>query len=145
MLGDLPADAGVVENILGRVLDTFQKRVNSLLRNSLARTFAENASFAQQMAAEPSALLLGKPVAFYVGKPTDTTDAFHKAIQQTGFGTGEEVAQVAVLSQLAQVWTMALKLFYVVTSSIGRQDSTIMAGVLTMKHMFTNGIALHVA
>lgn len=95
--------AGVVENIVGRVLDAFQMRINSLLGNSLSRTFAENASLAQQMAAEPAALLLHSPVAFFLGKPTDTIDAFQKAVQQTGFGTGEEAAQVAVLMQLAQV------------------------------------------
>ena len=85
------------------MLDSFQTRVNSLLGSSLARSFAENASLAQQMAAEPAALLLETPLAFFVGKATDTPDAFLKAVQQAGFASGDEAAQVAVLSQLAQV------------------------------------------
>lgn len=103
-------DAGVVENILGRVLDAFQMRMNSLLRDSLAKGFAESATLAQQMAAEPAALLLETPLAFFVGKATDTPDAFLKAVQQAGFGTGDEAAQVAVLSQLAQVYLLTLNM-----------------------------------
>ena len=101
--------AGVVENILGRVLDAFQTRMNRLQGHSLAKGFAENASLAQQMATEPAALLLENPLAFFVGKPADTTDAFLKAVQQAGFGTGDEASQAAVLGQLAQVGVAACR------------------------------------
>lgn len=95
--------AGVVENILGRVLDAFQARINSLLGNSLSRGFAENASLALQMAAEPAALLLHDPIAFFVGKASETPDAFQKALAQAGgLGSGDEAAQTAILAQFSQ-------------------------------------------
>jgi hypothetical protein len=94
---------GVVENILGRVLDAFQARMGSLLGYALSKGFAENPAMALQMAAEPAAVLAGEPVAFFVGKATETTDSFVKAVMQSGLGSGDESTEAIVLMQLAQV------------------------------------------
>ena len=101
-------DAGVVENILGRVLDAFQVRMGSLLGSSLSKGLAENAALALQMAAEPAALLATYPQAFYVGKANETMEGFVKAVTQAGFGGGDDTSETAVLAQLAQVcWLTA--------------------------------------
>ena len=55
------------------------------------------------MAAEPAAVHAGKPVAFFVGKATDTSDSFVKAIVQSGFGSGDSATETVVLQQFAQV------------------------------------------
>ncbi|DBA83817.1 TPA: hypothetical protein ACH3X1_006340 [Trebouxia sp. C0004] len=94
---------GVVENILGRVLEAFQARMGSLLGYALSKGFAENPAMALQMAAEPAAVLAGEPVAFFVGKATETTESFVKAVMQSGLGSGDESTETIVLMQLAQV------------------------------------------
>ena len=94
---------GVVENILGRVLEAFQARMGMLLGYALSKGFAENPAMALQMAAEPAAVLAGEPVAFFVGKATETTESFVKAVMQSGLGSGDESTETIVLMQLAQV------------------------------------------
>ncbi|KAL3138889.1 hypothetical protein ABBQ32_005714 [Trebouxia sp. C0010 RCD-2024] len=94
---------GVVENILGRVLDAFQARMGSLLGSSLCRGLAENPALALQMAAEPAALLASHPEAFFVGKANEPMEGFVKAVKQAGFGSGDDSSEIAVLTQLAQV------------------------------------------
>ena len=97
------ANAGVVENILGRVLEAFQVRMGSLLGSSLTKGLAENPALAGQMAAEPAALLATYPQAFFVGKANENMEGFVKAVTQAGFGTGDSASETAVLTQLAQV------------------------------------------
>ncbi len=108
---------GVVENILGRVLEAFQARMGSLLGYALSKGFAENPAMALQMAAEPAAVLAGEPVAFFVGKATETTDSFVKAVMQSGLGSGDESTESIVLMQLAQV---SVHLHVMVRSLLGR-------------------------
>lgn len=55
------ADVGVVENILGRVLDAFQARMSSLLGGATSKTLAENPQLATLMAQEPSAVQVNLP------------------------------------------------------------------------------------
>ena len=95
--------AGVVENILGRVLEAFQGRMSSLLGTALSKGFTENPALALLMASEPAALLAGDPVAFFVGKATETTESFVKAVVQSGFGSGDESLETSILTQLVQV------------------------------------------
>ena len=99
----LTSAAGVVENILGRVLDAFQVRMGSLLGSSLSKGLAENTALAVQMAAEPAALLATYPQAFFVGKANETMEGFVKAVTQAGFGSGDDTGETAVLAQVAQV------------------------------------------
>ena len=96
-----------MENVLGRVLEAFQARMNALLGSALCKGFAENPALALQMAAEPAAVHAGKPVAFFVGKATDTSDSFVKAIVQSGFGSGDSATETIVLQQFAQVFLHA--------------------------------------
>ena len=60
--------AGVVENILGRVLDACQTRMNALLAGSLVDSLVKSPAIAALMALEPAALLAGEPAAFFAGK-----------------------------------------------------------------------------
>ena len=106
-----------MENILGRVLEAFQARMGSLLGYALSKGFAENPAMALQMAAEPAAVLAGEPVAFFVGKATETTDSFVKAVMQSGFGSGDESTELIVLMQLAQV---SVHLHIMMRSLVGR-------------------------
>lgn len=77
--------------------------MGSLLGYALSKGLAENSALALQMAAEPSALLAGDPVAFFMGKATDTTESFVKAVMQSGFGSGDESVETNILTQFAQV------------------------------------------
>lgn len=95
----------MVENILGRILDAFQARMGSVLGSCLSRGFAENPALALLMAAEPAAVLASRPEAFFVGKANETAESFVKAVMQSGFGSGDESTEMAVLTQLAQVLT----------------------------------------
>ena len=47
--------AGVVENVLGQVLEAFHSRMTGLLGRCTCRTLADNPQLAAQMAKEPSA------------------------------------------------------------------------------------------
>ena len=58
----------MVENILGRVLDACQTRMNALLAGSLVDSLVKSPAIAALMASEPAALLAGEPVAFFAGK-----------------------------------------------------------------------------
>lgn len=62
--------AGMLENVLGRVLDAFTSAVNRLIpRDSIAcRLPADDQPTVALMAREPSALALGEPVAFAAGR-----------------------------------------------------------------------------
>lgn len=77
--------------------------MGSLLGYALSKGLAENSALALQMAAEPAALLAGDPVAFFMGKATDTTESFVKAVMQSGFGSGDESVETSILTQFAQV------------------------------------------
>ncbi len=48
--------AGVVENVLGQVLDAFQSRLTGLMGRCACRGLADNPQLAALMAKEPSAL-----------------------------------------------------------------------------------------
>lgn len=61
---------GVVENILGRVLDAFQARLAAIAGSSAAGRLADSVALVRLMVREPSAALLGSPVAFFVGGNT---------------------------------------------------------------------------
>lgn len=61
---------GVVENVLGRVLDALEAQMVAVLRGSAAGRLAESPTMAQMMAREPAAALLGSPVSFFVGRNT---------------------------------------------------------------------------
>ena len=97
--------------MLGRVLEAFQARMATLLGSALCKGFADNPALALQMAAEPAAVLAGEPVAFFVGKPTDTSDSFVKGIVQSGFGGGDKSTENVVLMQFAQVCRGLCRLF----------------------------------
>jgi hypothetical protein len=60
----------MVENILGRVLDAFQAQLAAAVAGSAAGRLAESIPLVRLMAKEPSATLLGSPVAFFVGGNT---------------------------------------------------------------------------
>lgn len=62
--------AGVVENVLGRVVDAFEAQMAAVLRGSAAGRLAESLPMVQLMVKEPAAALLGSPVAFFVGRNT---------------------------------------------------------------------------
>ena len=62
--------AGVVENVLGRVVDAFEAQVASVLAGSAAGRLASSLPMVQLMVKEPAAALLGSPVAFFVGRNT---------------------------------------------------------------------------
>ncbi len=47
--------AGVVENVLGQVLEAFQSRMTGLLGRCTCRALADNLQLAANMAKEPSA------------------------------------------------------------------------------------------
>ena len=60
--------AGVVENVLGRVLEAFQAQVAAAAGGSAAARLGESVAMVQLMAKEPAAALLSSPVAFFVGR-----------------------------------------------------------------------------
>ena len=96
------ARAGVVENILGRVLDAFQVRCATLLGGAAARPLAEAPNLAGLMAREPAAPQAGDALAFFCGRPGDPADAW-LAAAGGAFGQGGEAAQFEVVAKVAQV------------------------------------------
>ncbi|KAK9815816.1 hypothetical protein WJX72_010122 [[Myrmecia] bisecta] len=93
---------GVVENILGRVLDAFQARMLGLLGSSTCKTLAENAQLALYMANDASASLAGDPVAFFVGKTSDSVDAFVSSILSSGFSSGDDNVEADIFARILQ-------------------------------------------
>ncbi|KAK9811074.1 hypothetical protein WJX73_000162 [Symbiochloris irregularis] len=93
---------GMVENVLGRVLDAFSMRVNEALGNSACRTCADDPALSALMARERSAPQLGEPVAFFAGRNPEGVDNFVTGVIKAGFGTGGEDTTAAVLEKLTQ-------------------------------------------
>ncbi|CAL5223744.1 g6305 [Coccomyxa viridis] len=95
---------GVVENVLGQVLEAFQSRMTGLLGRCTCRALADNLQLAANMAKEPSAPQAGEAVAFFVGKngSSDGVDAFVTSALNAGFGSGGEAAQIEVLQRIFQ-------------------------------------------
>ena len=140
--------AGVVENILGRVLEAFQVRMGSLLGTALSKGFAENPALALQMAAEPAALLAGDPVAFFLGRATDTSEGFVKSVMQTGFGGGDESVDTSILTQLAQVcWCLKAQIVMSRTCHLRHSLCMCAATKAACRHatlqQYTGGIHAH--
>ncbi|KAK9837523.1 hypothetical protein WJX81_008555 [Elliptochloris bilobata] len=96
-----PEITGVVENILGRVLDAFQVRSATLLGGAAARALAEAPNLAALMAREPAAPLAGDVLAFFCGRPGDPADAW-VASAAGGFGQGGEAVQFEVVAKVSQ-------------------------------------------
>lgn len=84
-----PNLAGVLENILGQVLEAFQAQANAAFGSALAGRLAEDVAAVQIMAKEPTAPLLGPPVAFNVAKEADAMDSFVSSAIAAGFGARE--------------------------------------------------------
>ncbi|GAB4819189.1 hypothetical protein N2152v2_006235 [Parachlorella kessleri] len=92
---------GVVENILGRVLDAFISHLTTAVAGSTAGRLAEkNLPLVRLMAKEPSAVLLGSPVAFFMGGNTDAMESFVSSVISSGFGANDESTEREVLSKL---------------------------------------------
>ena len=84
MSGPASAVAGVVESVLARVLDAFQQRVTAALGGSVAGALAGSAQLARLMAAEAAAPQAGEAAAFFVGRSTDSIDAFVTDVLKAG-------------------------------------------------------------
>ena len=97
--------AGVVENVLGQVLDAFSSRLTGLMGRAACRGLADSAPLAALMAREPAAPQAGEPVAFFVGKngTSDGIDAWVATTRAAGFGAGGQAAELEVLGRIAQV------------------------------------------
>ena len=98
---------GILENILGKVLEAFQERADTLLGGAACRALAEDPGVAIQMAAEPAATQAGQPVAFFVGRSAEGIDHFVASILQSGFAKGGEAAELAILQHVLKVSTLA--------------------------------------
>ena len=94
---------GILENLLGKVLEAFQERADTLLGGAGCRALAEDSALAMQMAAEPAASRAGEPVAFFVGRSAEGIDHFVASILHSGFAKGGEAAELAILQRVLKV------------------------------------------
>ena len=76
--------AGVVESVLGRVLEAFQRRVAAALGGSAAGALAAGAPLARLMAAEAAAPQAGTAAAFFAGRAGDSAGAFVTEVVSSG-------------------------------------------------------------
>eukprot|EP00884_Botryococcus_braunii_P010678 jgi/Botrbrau1/19611/Bobra.0035s0088.1 len=97
-----PQLTGVVENILGRVLDAFNSCIQSCLGNAACKALSESPQLAMLMARESAALQMGSPVYFFPGKGTDGLEPFVASLRQSGYGAGGDTAETDVLLRLLQ-------------------------------------------
>lgn len=79
--------AGVLENVLARVLEAFQDEMASTVGGSTAGELADDVRVVQIMAKEPAAPLLGGPVSFFIGTNADAIDSFVSSAIAAGFGS----------------------------------------------------------
>ncbi|KAL4857163.1 Serine/threonine-protein kinase PRP4 [Chlorella vulgaris] len=91
---------GVVENVLGRVVDAFEAQVAALLGGSSAGRLSESLPLVQLMVKEPAAALLGSPVAFFVGRNTEAMESFVSSVIAAGFGANDEAVECDILRRL---------------------------------------------
>ncbi|PRW57112.1 exocyst complex component SEC8 [Chlorella sorokiniana] len=91
---------GVVENVLGRVVDAFEAQVASVLGGSAAGRLASSLPMVQLMVKEPAAALLGSPVAFFVGRNTEAMESFVSSVIAAGFGANDESVECEILQRL---------------------------------------------
>lgn len=76
--------AGVVESVLARVLEAFQRRVVAALDGSTAGALAAGVPLARLMAAEAAAPQAGAPAAFFAGRAGDSAAAFVTEVVTAG-------------------------------------------------------------
>lgn len=84
-----PHLAGVLENALGQILESFQSKLEATLGTSAAGVLSQDVDTVQVMASEPGAAALGPPVAFYVAQESDAINAFVSSAIAAGFGSRE--------------------------------------------------------
>lgn len=82
--------AGVLENVLARVLEAFQDAMASTVGDSTAGKLADDVRVVQIMAKEPAAPLLGAPVSFFIGANADAIDSFVSSAIAAGFGSSQK-------------------------------------------------------
>ena len=108
--------AGVVENVLGRVLDVFQSRLTHLLGTAACKALSDSPALAWQMALEPAASQLSNPAAFFSTlKGFEGIDAWVASIQQAGYADGGETAEVDVFTHILQVAALSCMLYLMVS------------------------------
>jgi hypothetical protein len=82
--------AGVLENVLARVLEAFQEAMACTVGESTAGKLADDVRVVQIMAKEPAAPLLGAPVSFFIGANADAIDSFVSSAIAAGFGSSQK-------------------------------------------------------
>ncbi len=82
--------AGVLENVLARVLEAFQDAIASTVGTGTAGKLADDVRVVQIMAKEPAAPLLGPPVSFFIGANADAIDSFVSSAIAAGFGSSQK-------------------------------------------------------
>ncbi|KAL4452048.1 hypothetical protein ABPG75_007710 [Micractinium tetrahymenae] len=111
---------GVVENVLGRVVDAFEAHVALTVGRGAAGRWAEFVPMAQLMAKEPAAALLGSPVAFFVGRNTEAMESFVSSAIAAGFGANDEQVEVEILQKLFQERPIPAHTLLSGTGDVGR-------------------------
>eukprot|EP00887_Chlorella_sp_A99_P002121 scaffold21.g2121.t1 len=91
---------GVVENVLGKVLDAFQAQLEAAVGGSTAGRLAGDLQLVQLMVKEPAAALLGSPVAFFMGRNADAMESFVSSVIAAGFGANDEAVEAELLRRL---------------------------------------------
>lgn len=76
--------AGLVTNLLERVLDGIAERAKEVLGRSMAATLADNAEVIDLMAREPAAQCLGSAHAFVPLKLLDDAEGCIASLKKTG-------------------------------------------------------------
>jgi exocyst complex component 4 len=95
--------SGVLENVLGRVLEACHVAAADAAGGAAAGRLAASPPLVQLMAKEPSAALLGSPGAFFVGRGGEPMESFVSSAIAAGFGAAagfEEGAGRGVVARL---------------------------------------------
>ena len=125
--------AGVLENVLARVLEAFQDAMASIVGDSTAGKLADDVRVVQIMAKEPAAPLLGPPVSFFIGTNADAIDSFVSSAIAAGFGSSQKGLERDLIARILtdpkkQSSGYAAFTAYSYSSSVIRAESLLAVG-----------------
>ena len=98
--GFAPHLSGVAENVVGKWVDELTRAYDTATAGSTAARLAQTTVVARLMTQEPAAVLLGSPIAFFVGKNAETLESFISSVVANGFGTSKVDSSSEVLKIL---------------------------------------------
>lgn len=133
-----PNITGILENSLGKLMESLQAQINSIATNSLGLKLAHDTNITRLMAQEPIASMLGGPE-WFVAVGTTAMDSFLSSAIVSGFAQGKDVLSKDLLNVFMKLRPIE-KTHLILQSNSAMRDITSIAFIGQTAELISDGL-----